>query len=173
MKQVFFIPISSDIDNEVNINQAIYKIGKESSVTWFTNLIKAVDDNKYMLVVDKEKSSGIEEPEIGVKVIRGSQNMYTTQEMINDALKEMEFNEQTFISISRPYEYMYILLFEYRACRHNPRVKIIPNPADPYNGSRKLTGYLQGLDKDDEWGLQPYDSCVLDPENIFMFFSEE
>ena len=79
MKQVYLIPMSrNEKDNETKINEAIYKIGKDSSVTWLADLIKALDDGKYMLVAEKEDSAGSETPEIGVRVIRGSQSMIKT-----------------------------------------------------------------------------------------------
>lgn len=172
MKQVYLIPMSrNEKDNERTINEAIYKIGKDSSVTWLGDLIKALDDSKYMLVAEKENATGTETPEIGVRVIRGSQNMVKTEEIINEELKQMELDEKSFISICRPSEYTYIILFEYKAGT-NPRVKIIPNPADPYAGSRKLSAFFEMLDKDDNWGLEPYDSFMLDDKNMIILFSE-
>ena len=171
MKQVFLIPMSlNEKDNEDRINKAIYKIGKDNSVTWLADLIKALDSDKYMLVADKEETKGTETPEIGVKVIQGSQNMSKTEEIINDALREMEFEEKSFISICHPAEHMYIILFEYKAGT-NPRVKIVNNPADPYIGSRNLSTILQSLDEDDSWGLEPYDSFMLDKDNMIILFN--
>ena len=171
MKQVFLIPMSlNEKDNEDRINKAIYKIGKDNSVTWLADLIKALDSDKYMLVADKEDTKGTETPEIGVKVIRGSQNIAKTEEIINDTLREMEFEEKSFISICHPAEHMYIILFEYKADT-NPRVKIIKNPADPYIGSRNLSTILQTLDEDDSWGLEPYDSFMLDKDNMIILFN--
>ena len=175
MKQVFLISMSLDEKTtEDRINEAIYMIGKDSSVTWLTDLIKPLDDSKYMLVAEKEETKGTETPTIGVKVIRGSQDMLKTEKIINDTLAEMETDEdepKSFISISRPSEFMYIILFEYKAGT-NPRVKIVSNPADPYIGSRKLSTFLKKLDEDDEWGLQPYDSFMLDENNLIILFSE-
>lgn len=171
MKQVFLIPMSlNEKDNEDRINEAIYKIGKDNSVTWLADLIKALDSDKYMLIADKEDVKGTETPEIGVKVIRGSQNMSKTEQIINDTLKEMEFEEKSFISLSHPAEHMYIILFEYKAGT-NPRVKIVNNPADPYIGSRTLSTILQTLDEDDSWGLEPYDSFMLDKDNMIILFN--
>lgn len=173
MKQVYLIPMSlNEKDNEDKINEAILKIGKDSSVNWLTNLIKSLDADKYMLVAEKEDSEGTLTPQIGVKVIRGSQNMATTEKIINDTLLELELDEKSFISISRPSEYMYIILFEYKAGK-NPRVKIIKNPADAFIGSRNISTILQNLDEDEEWGLQPYDSFMIDKDNMIMLFSEE
>ena len=171
MKQVFLIPMSlNEKDNEDRINEAIYKISKDNSVTWLADLIKALDSDKYMLVADKEETKGTETPEIGVKVIQGSQNMSKTEEIINDALREMEFEEKSFISLSHPAEHMYIILFEYKAAT-NPRVKIVNNPADPYIGSRNLSTILQTLDEDDSWGLEPYDSFMLNKDNMIILFN--
>lgn len=175
MKQVFLISMSLDEKTtEDKINEAIYMIGKNTSVTWLTELIKPLDDSKYMLVAEKEETKGTETPTIGVKVIRGSQDMLKTEKIINDTLTEMETDEdepKSFISISHPSEFMYIILFEYKAGT-NPRVKIVPNPVDPMSGSRKLSALLERLDEDDEWGLQPYDSFMLDENNLIILFSE-
>lgn len=170
MKQVYLIPMSRyEDENEKVINDAIYRIGKDSSVTWLTDLIKALDDSKYMLVADKEETTGSETPEIGVRVIRGSQNMLKTEEIINEELKEMDEDSKSFISICHPSEFMYIILFEYKAGT-NPRVKIVPNPADAYIGSRKLTDFFERLDEDDSWDLEPYDSFMLDDKNLIILF---
>lgn len=170
MKQVYLIPMSRyEDENEKVINDAIYRIGKDSSVTWLADLIKALDDSKYMLVADKEETSGSETPEIGVRVIRGSQNMLKTEEIINEELKEMDEDSKSFISICHPSEFMYIILFEYKAGT-NPRVKIVPNPADAYIGSRKLTDFFERLDEDDSWDLEPYDSFMLDDKNLIILF---
>ena len=67
---------------------------------------------------------------------------------------------------------IYIILFEYKAGAF-PRSKIIPNPADPKAGSRKASMFLQRLDDDPEWELQPYDSMILDKDNMIIFYSEE
>jgi hypothetical protein len=176
MKQVYLVPMSlNEKDNEEKINEAILKIGKDNAVTWLAGLIKALDANKYMLVAEKEDSKGTDTPEIGVKVIRGSQDMRKTEDIINDTLLEMEIAEdepKSFISICHPSEYMYIILFEYKAAK-NPRVKIVKNPANPVSGSRSLSMILQLLDEDDKWGLQPYDSFMLDDNNMIILFSEE
>ena len=173
MKQVYLIPMSlNEKDNENKINEAIQKIGKDSSITWLANLIKSLDEDKYMLVAEKEEGEGTLTPEIGVKVIRGSQDMLKTEKIINKTLLELELEEKSFISISRPSEFMYIILFEYKAGK-NPRVKIVKNPADPYIGSRNLSMILQNLDNDDEWGLQPYDNFMIDDDNMIILFSEE
>ena len=170
MKQVYLIPMSRyEDENEKVINDAIYRIGKDSSVTWLADLIKALDDSKYMLVADKEETTGSETPEIGVRVIRGSQNMLKTEEIINEELKKMDEDNKSFISICHPSEFMYIILFEYKAGT-NPRVKIVPNPADAYIGSRKLTDFFERLDEDDSWGLEPYDSFMLDDKNLIILF---
>lgn len=170
MKQVYLIPMSRyENENEKVINDAIYRIGKDSSVTWLADLIKALDDSKYMLVADKEETAGSETPEIGVRVIRGSQNMLKTEEIINEELKAMDEDSKSFISICHPSEFMYIILFEYKAGT-NPRVKIVPNPADAYIGSRKLTDFFERLDKDDSWDLEPYDSFMLDDKNLIILF---
>ena len=103
MKQVFLIPMSLDEKTtEDKINEAIYMIGKDISVTWLTELIKPLDDSKYMLVAEKEETKGTETPTIGVKVIRGSQDMLKTEKIINDTLAEMKTDEdepKSFISI--------------------------------------------------------------------------
>lgn len=170
MKQVYLIPMSRyEDENEKVINDAIYRIGKDSSVTWLADLIKALDDSKYMLVADKEETVGSETPEIGVRVIRGSQNMLKTEEIINEELKKMDEDSKSFISICHPSEFMYIILFEYKAGT-NPRVKIVPNPADAYIGSRKLTDFFKRLDEDDSWDLEPYDSFMLDDKNLIILF---
>lgn len=170
MKQVYLIPMSRyEDENEKVINDAIYRIGKDSSVTWLADLIKALDDSKYMLVADKEETVGSETPEIGVRVIRGSQNMLKTEEIINEELKKMDEDNKSFISICHPSEFMYIILFEYKAGT-NPRVKIVPNPADAYIGSRKLTDFFERLDEDDSWDLEPYDSFMLDDKNLIILF---
>lgn len=170
MKQVYLISMSRyEDENEKVINDAIYRIGKDSSVTWLADLIKALDDSKYMLVADKEETTGSETPEIGVRVIRGSQNMLKTEDIINEELKKMDEDSKSFISICHPSEFMYIILFEYKAGT-NPRVKIVPNPADAYIGSRKLTDFFERLDEDDSWGLEPYDSFMLDDKNLIILF---
>ena len=174
MKQVFLIPMSLDEKiTEDKINEAIYMIGKDISVTWLTELIKPLDGSKYILVAEKEESTGTETPTIGVKVIHGSQDMLKTEKIINDTLAEMETDEdepKSFISISHPSEFMYIILLEYKAGT-NPRVKIVPNPADPMSGSRKISTFLKKLDNDEEWGLQPYNSFMLDSKNMIILFS--
>ena len=174
MKQVFLIPMSSiEKTTEDKINEAIYKIGKNSDVTWLTNLIKPLDDSKYMLVGEVEETTGTETPDIGVKVIRGSQDIIKTEQIINDVLLEMDKDkDKTFIAISHPSEFMYIILYECKAGK-NPRVKIISDPADPYIGSRRLSTMLQKLDEDESWGLQPYDSFMIDEKNLIILFSEE
>ena len=174
MKQVFLIPMSSiEKTTEDKINEAIYKIGKDSDVTWLTDLIKPLDDSKYMLVGEVEETAGTETPDIGVKVIRGSQDITKTEQIINDILLEMDKDkDKTFIAISHPSEFMYIILYKCKAGK-NPRVKIISNPADPYIGSRRISTMLQKLDEDESWGLQPYDSFMIDEKNLIILFSEE
>lgn len=174
MKQVFLIPISSiEKTTEDKINEAIYKIGKNSNVTWLTDLIKPLDDSKYMLVGEVEETAGTETPDIGVKVIRGSQDIIKTEQIINDVLLEMDKDkDKTFIAISHPSEFMYIILYECKAGK-NPRVKIVSDPADPYIGSRRLSTMLQKLDEDESWGLQPYDSFMIDEKNLIILFSKE
>ena len=64
MKQVYLIPMSlNEKDNENKINEAIQKIGKDSSITWLANLIKSLDEDKYMLVAEKEEGEGTLTPE--------------------------------------------------------------------------------------------------------------
>lgn len=174
MKQVFLIPMSSiEKTTEDKINEAIYKIGKNSDVTWLTDLIKPLDDSKYMLVGEVEETTGTETPDIGVKVIRGSQDITKTEQIINDTLLEMDKDkDKTFIAISHPSEFMYIILYECKAGK-NPRVKIVSDPADPYIGSRRLSTMLHKLDEDESWGLQPYDSFMIDEKNLIILFSEE
>lgn len=174
MKQVFYIPISSNAeDTEFKINEAITKISKDFSIEWLINLCKSTDNNKYMLVGEKEDGTGVATPEIGVKVITSSQDMRKTEDIINNTLLEMELDEdKNFISICRPSEFIYIILYEYKAGSF-PRVKIIPNPADPYIGSRRISMLLNILDDDPEWKLQPYDSFMIDKDNMIILFSEE
>ena len=60
MKQVFLISMSLDEKTtEDKINEAIYMIGKDISVTWLTELIKPLDGSKYMLVAEKEESTSV------------------------------------------------------------------------------------------------------------------
>lgn len=174
MKQVFYIPMpikESDIEKE--INNAISKLEYDFKLEWLVDLIKAPDASKFMLVFEKEDGAGSATPSIGVRVIQGSQNKITTEKMLNDTLLELESDEdKSFISLCHPSEFVYIILFEYKAGDF-PRVKIIPNPADPKAGSRKASAFLQALDDDENWDLQPYDSFMLDKDNMIILFSEE
>ena len=93
--------------------------------------------------------------------------------MINNTFKEMELDEdKNFLSISHPSEFVYIILYENKAGDF-PRVKIIPNPADPLVGSQNATFFFQALDEDEEWnGLQPFDSFMMDKESMIVLFDE-
>lgn len=174
MKQVFFIPMpvkQEDIEKE--INKAITKLEHDFKLEWYTELIKAPDASKYMLVFEQEEGAGSASPTIGVKVVQGSQNKITTERMLNEIFLEMETDEdKNFISLCHPSEFIYIILFEYKAGVF-PRVKIIPNPADPKAGSRKASMFLQRLDDDPDWELQPYDSFMLDKDSMMILFAEE
>jgi hypothetical protein len=174
MKQVYYVPMSSrERHIEDSINEAIGTFERAYKVEWLTNLIKAPDDNKFMLVFEREDGAGSNSPAIGVKVIQGSQNKLTTEDMLNNAFKELELDEdKNFISLFHPAEFVYIILYENKAGKF-PRVKIIPNPVDPNNGARQITTLLNILDEDENWGLQPYDSFMLDKTNMIMLFTEE
>ena len=177
MKQVYYIPISSnEKDTEDKINEAIRMIESRDKVDWIVELCKSTDASKYMLVGEKSDSTSVvpASTSIGVKVIQGSQDKAKTEQIINKTLLNMELDgDKSFVSISHPYEFMYIILFEYKAGEF-PRVKIIPNPADPYMGSRKVSTLLQNLEEDPEWiGMEPYDSFMLDEDNMVILFSEE
>lgn len=174
MKRVFYIPISaSEKDTEKAINDAITKLEADFKIEWIVDLIKAPDASKYMLVFEQSDGAGSSSPAIGVRVIQGSQNKVKTEQMINDTLKELELDEdKNFISICHPAEFMYIILYENTAGEF-PRVKIIPNPSDPRAGSRKISALLQILDDDPDWDLQPYDSFMLDKDNMIILFSAE
>ena len=175
-KNVYLVEMSLDEKtNEDKINEAIYKIGKDHDTTWLTDLIKPLGNDKYMLVADTEDTAGSETPDIGVKVIRGFYDKVQTENLINDTLKEMEADEDEpkhFLAISHPTEYMYIILFEYSADT-NPRVKIIPAPESPTEGARRISYLLQTLDKDATWGLDPYDSFMLDENNMIILFDRD
>lgn len=175
MKQVFYVPMSANtVDNEKEINFAITKLEHDFKLEWLTDLIKATDANKYMLVYEKSEGSGSASPSIGVKVIQGSQDMVKTEKIINDAMLEMEMDEdKNFLSICNPAEFMYIILYENKAGEF-PRVKIINNPSDTKAASRRISMFLQQLDDDPDWGLQPFDSFMLNKNhNMMILFSEE
>lgn len=175
MKQVFYIPMSANVvDIEKEINYAITKLEHDFKLEWLTELIKAPDASKYMLVFEKSEGAGSATPSIGVRVIQGSQDMLKTEEIINNALKELELDEdKDFISICNPAEFVYIILYENKGGEF-PRVKIIPNPADPKAASRKMSMFLQQLDDDPDWELQPYDSFMLNKNhNMMILFSAE
>lgn len=175
MKQVYYVPISTNAkDTENKINETISKISEAFKVEWFTNLCKATDANKYMLFAEKDPdSTGTATPDIGVKVITGSQNIHKTEAIINDTFTEMELDEdKNFISICHPSEFIYIILYENKSGTF-PRVKLIHNPADPHAGSRRVSMMLQALDDDTDWGLEPYDSFMIDKDNMIILFSEE
>jgi hypothetical protein len=158
---------------EKNINDTIAKVESDSQVEWLLSLIKATDYSKYMLVAEKGDGSGSSSPAIGVKVIDASQDRRATEKLINETLKEMELDEdKNFVSICHPAEFLYIILYENKAGTF-PRVKIIPNPSEPRTGNFFVTGLLQRLDDDEEWGLQPYDSFMLDRESMIILFEEE
>lgn len=174
MKQVFYIPMSiKESDMEIEINRAIAKLEHDMKLEWLTDLIKAPDASKYMLVFEKSDGAGSVSPSIGVKVIQGSQNKITTEKLLNDTFMELEASEdKNFISICHPSEFAYIILYENKAGTF-PRVKIIPNPPDPRAGSRKISMFLEMLDDDPNWELQPYDSFMLDKDNMIILFAEE
>jgi hypothetical protein len=173
MKQVFYVPMSANTtDNEKEINFAITKLEHDFKLEWLTDLIKATDANKYMLVYEKSEGSGSASPSIGVKVIQGSQDMVKTEKIINDALLEMELDEdKNFLSICNPAEFMYIILYENKS-GNLPRVKIINNPSDVKAASRRISMFLQQLDDDPEWKLEPFDSFMLNKNhNMMILFS--
>lgn len=174
MKQVFYIPISANvIDIEKEINNAIANLELKFKLEWLTELIKAPDASKYMLVFDKTDGAGSSSPSIGVRVIQGSQDRIKTEEIINNALKELELDEdKNFLSISNPAEFVYIILYENTAGEF-PRVKIIPNPPDPKAGSKNVSMLLQMLDDDLDWGLTPYDSIMLNKNYDMMILFKE
>lgn len=174
MKIVYYVPISPKAHiTESNINDIISKIERAYQVEWIVELIKSVDATKYMLVGEKLDGPGTLSPSIGVKVIEVSQDKTKTEEMINNTFKEMELDEdKNFLSISHPSEFVYIILYENKAGDF-PRVKIIPNPADPLAGSQNATFFFQALDEDEEWnGLQPFDSFMMDKESMIVLFDE-
>ena len=93
--------------------------------------------------------------------------------MLNDTFKELELDEdKDFISLCHPSEFVYIILYENKAGTF-PRVKIIPNPADPRAGSRKISMFLQMLEDDPDWDLEPYDSFMLDKDNMILLFDAD
>lgn len=177
MKRVYFIPMSAnEKDTENKINEAIEMIETKDNIEWITELCKATDESKYMLVGEQSEIASTGEPvpvsrSIGVKVVQGSQDKTKTEKLINDTLLEMELDgDKTFLSICHPAEFMYIILYECKSGKF-PRIKIITNPADPYIGSRSVSSFLQVLDEDLNWDLQPYDSFMLDKNNIIILFS--
>ena len=174
MKKVFLVEMSTDeMDNELLINRFIYDIGRRNTVTWLTNLIHPLNADKYMLVaeVDKVTSDTVLTPEIGVKIVRGSQDMSETEDILNEALDELKMSDRTFLSISNPIEYMYILLYENASTDLHTHVHVLPKPVDCYSGSRYLSNRLQHIEKDNDGELQPYDIVML-KEHMLMLYSD-
>jgi hypothetical protein len=171
MKLVCYVPCSKDaLLTEEKINNHIAHFELHGVCTWLTNLIKPVDSEKYMLVLEREDGAGTLSPAIGVRVIETSENTSKTEDMINDTFKEMELDEdKNFISIARLSEFIYIILYENKAGTF-PRAKIFKNHVDPHAGSTDMSFTLQTLDDDDQWGLQPFDSFMIDKENMLMLF---
>jgi len=174
MKQVYYVPMSSREKHiEDDINKAISTLERAYNLEWLTNLIKAPDDSKFMLIFEREDGTGSSTPSIGVKVIQGSQNKITTEDMINNTMKQLELDgDKSFISLLHPAEFVYIILFEYKSGKF-PRIKIVPNPTDPKQGSKQLSMLLNILDEDEEWDLQPFDSFMLDKTSMIILFDEE
>lgn len=172
MKLVNYVPCSKEaLRTEQKINENIAFFERSGVCTWLTNLIKPVDSEKYMLVLEKEEGAGSQFPSIGVRVIETSENISKTEDMINDTFKEMELDEdKNFVSIARLSEFIYIILYENEAGIF-PRAKIIKNPVDPYSGSTQMSFMLQELDDDETWDLQPFDSFMIDKENMLMLFN--
>jgi hypothetical protein len=66
---------------------------------------------------------------------------------------------------------MYIILYENKS-GNLPRVKIINNPSDVKAASRRISMFLQQLDDDPEWKLEPFDSFMLNKNhNMMILFS--
>ena len=172
MKLVSYVPCSKKaLLTEQKINEYISHFERNGVCTWLTNLIKVVDSEKYMLVLDREDGAGSQSPAIGVRVIETSEDTSKTEEIINDTFREMELDEdKNFVSISRLSEFIYIILYENKAGTF-PRAKIFKNPIDPLAGSTSMSFTLQTLDDDDQWDLQPFDSFMIDKENMIMLFS--
>lgn len=173
MKQVFYIAMSSNEKvTEDKINEAIRRIGKDYKVEWLTHLIKAIDPDKYMLIAERTMGAvGQESPDIGVKIVQGSQDKKKTEDMINETFRQLEIEGKTnFISICHPTEFMYIILYENKSGTY-PRVAIVPNPINPISGSRKMTYILKDLEKEYE-GLEPVDMFKLDKDSMMFIYSE-
>lgn len=175
MKQVYFIPLSSrERHIEDDINNAIANLEKTYKLEWLPELFIAPDSDKFMLVYDKEAGAGSASPSLGVKVVQGSQNKLTTEKILNDTMLQLETDEdKNFISLYHPAEFVYIILYENKAGTF-PRIKIVPNPPDPKSGNIKLSMFLQAMAEDEEWkDLQPYESFMLDKNNMVLLFAEE
>ena len=112
MKKVYLLKLSTEEEKtEMIINQFIEGISRNTVINWLTNLIRPLDSNKFMLVGEVEGASDEPTtPGIGVKVVRGSQNMKETEKILNSALMEMEMDEEepkSFLSIFNPIENMW------------------------------------------------------------------
>lgn len=178
MKKVYLLKLSTEEEKtEMIINQFIEGVSRNAVINWLTNLIRPLDSNKFMLVGEVEGAS--EEPTtpgIGVKVVRGSQNMKETEKILNSALMELEMDEEepkSFLSIFNPIENMYIILFEYKAIEDHTMLYIRPNPADPVMGSRYLTKELEDISELDPECV-PYDTVMtFNQENIiFLYYND-
>ncbi len=171
MKYVKYVKISQDcLKTQHIINDEIQKIAYSSNVTFLTDLCKASDPYKYMLVYEKKLGLGTVNPTIGVKVVKGSENMQETEDRINSVFEYLRNrSDLNFISISHPSEFMYIILFEYVSGSF-PVAKIIPVIGDAFNASISITDFLQELDEDESFGLEPYDSFNINKDNMLMLF---
>lgn len=173
MKRVYYVSLSSKPEDiETGINDAIAKIEHDYTLDWLTDLFIAPDASKFQLVFEQSGTVGTDEPSIGVKVVAGSQNMHTTEELLNEAFLELSAGEDKgFLNIFHPSEFVYIILYENKAGEF-PRVKITPNPAEPKIGGVRMSNFFQFLDDDEEWDLQPYECIMLDKNNMLILFAE-
>lgn len=176
MKKVYLVKMSLDSEQETEriLNEAIKKYSGPN-VTWLPELSKPLDSDKFMLVADVDSEVGDGPSMIGVKVIRGSQDMKETEEIINTELLKMDMDNslpKSFYSISHPSEFSYIVLYECKSSDSSVRVLITSNPADAYAGSIRLTKELNDIEEREELDFQPYDSFMIDKENLMILFQD-
>lgn len=174
---VYYVPMSAREKHiEDDINNAIKKLedAYHPTLVWNVNGCIAPDNNKFMLIYSLGESE--DSDSIGVRVIKGSQNMKTTQNLLNETLKELAEDEEEpkeFVNIFHPSEFIYIILYKLKAGNF-PRVKIVPNPVSSSQGSVITTYILSTLEAkelDSDWeeaSLKKVD--ILNDNNMIIYF---
>lgn len=161
MKRSIFIPMSKD--NTIKTERTINKILSEYQA--MPDLCTATDPYKYMVVYDDTISHDNMIPDLGVRIVKGSEDFNKTEKKLNKVMEELRLDDnKAFISICNPSDFIYIILYQYKA-GYFPIISIVPIIGDLRSAQKYLD---KKFEEYDELELDLCDHIKLD-DNHLMF----